>query len=272
MTGGVERGGGGGGEMAGGAEEGGRERREEVEKGLRGGAGEAGAKGEHDRGGGAGRNVHYVGKFEPGKKMDGLFSAFARAAEREPDLARPASCEIGAAVDQQAEHRRVAGKERLGHRSSLTEERRRFHVPVGPVAEQPWHDRRGPGQPRRDPHRAPPLLWLRVRVPPPARRRWVSDSFLAAGSSEREAELTSRHLVGANLAGHDSHGVGMVPRYVNSLLADELQLNRHVTVAQDSGTLLVLDEAYVDFAPDGTAAHFAPDDPSVIRLRTFSKA
>jgi uncharacterized oxidoreductase len=78
-------------------------------------------------------------------------------------------------------------------------------------------------------------------IPTPALRRWVSDIFLAAGSSEREAELTSHHLVGANLAGHDSHGVGMVPRYVNSLLADELQLNRHVTVAQDSGTLLVLD-------------------------------
>ena len=78
-------------------------------------------------------------------------------------------------------------------------------------------------------------------IPTTALRRWVSDIWLAAGSSEREAELTSHHLVGANLAGHDSHGVGMVPRYVDSLLADELQLNRRVTVAQDSGTLLVLD-------------------------------
>ena len=37
-------------------------------------------------------------------------------------------------------------------------------------------------------------------------------------------------------------------------------------------TLLVLDEAYVDLAPPGTAAPVAPDDPRVIRLRTFSKA
>ena len=78
-------------------------------------------------------------------------------------------------------------------------------------------------------------------IPTPALRRWVSDLWLAAGSSEREAQLTAEHLVGANLAGHDSHGVGMVPRYVNSLLADELQLNRHVAVAQDSGAMLVLD-------------------------------
>jgi len=38
------------------------------------------------------------------------------------------------------------------------------------------------------------------------------------------------------------------------------------------GTLLVLDEAYVEFAPEGTAAPVAADDPRVIRMRTFSKA
>lgn len=37
-------------------------------------------------------------------------------------------------------------------------------------------------------------------------------------------------------------------------------------------TLLVLDEAYVEFAPEGTAAPIAADDPRVIRMRTFSKA
>lgn len=38
------------------------------------------------------------------------------------------------------------------------------------------------------------------------------------------------------------------------------------------GTLLALDEAYVELAPDGTAPVIAADDPRVIRLRTFSKA
>ena len=36
--------------------------------------------------------------------------------------------------------------------------------------------------------------------------------------------------------------------------------------------LLVLDEAYVETAPEGTAAQVNPDDPRVIRMRTFSKA
>ena len=42
--------------------------------------------------------------------------------------------------------------------------------------------------------------------------------------------------------------------------------------AVPEGSLLVLDEAYVEFAPEGTAPAIDPDDPRVVRLRTFSKA
>ncbi|SEQ36394.1 pyridoxal phosphate-dependent aminotransferase [Thalassovita taeanensis] len=38
------------------------------------------------------------------------------------------------------------------------------------------------------------------------------------------------------------------------------------------GTLLVLDEAYVELAPESTAAPVEIEDPRVIRMRTFSKA
>ncbi|MDR5653233.1 pyridoxal phosphate-dependent aminotransferase [Ruixingdingia sedimenti] len=41
--------------------------------------------------------------------------------------------------------------------------------------------------------------------------------------------------------------------------------------AVPEGSLLVLDEAYVDLAPPGTAPGLDPDDPRVIRMRTFSK-
>ena len=41
--------------------------------------------------------------------------------------------------------------------------------------------------------------------------------------------------------------------------------------ALPAGTLLVLDEAYIDLAPPGTAPEVAADHPSVIRMRTFSK-
>lgn len=78
-------------------------------------------------------------------------------------------------------------------------------------------------------------------IPTSALHRWVSDLWLAAGSAPTESLLTADHLVGASLAGHDSHGVGMVPRYVNSWLANELQLNRHAAIVQDFGSMLTLD-------------------------------
>ncbi len=41
--------------------------------------------------------------------------------------------------------------------------------------------------------------------------------------------------------------------------------------ALPAGCLLVLDEAYVECAPEGTTAPVSADDPRVIRMRTFSK-
>ncbi len=42
--------------------------------------------------------------------------------------------------------------------------------------------------------------------------------------------------------------------------------------AVPDGCLLVLDEAYVEFAPEGTAPDFDTANPNVVRFRTFSKA
>ena len=78
-------------------------------------------------------------------------------------------------------------------------------------------------------------------LPTDATRNWVRDLWLAAGSGPGEAAIVSDHLVGANLAGHDSHGVGMIMPYVRSLKAGELQLNQRITVVTDSGSLLVVD-------------------------------
>ncbi len=72
----------------------------------------------------------------------------------------------------------------------------------------------------------------------------VAALFSQAGSSAREAELVAAQLVGANLTGHDSHGVGMVPRYVEVLLAGDLQLNAHPKPVMEAGAIRVLDAAY----------------------------
>ena len=46
---------------------------------------------------------------------------------------------------------------------------------------------------------------------------------------------------------------------------------RRMIEAVPEGTLVALDEAYIDLAPEGTAPEIEPEDPRVIRLRTFSK-
>lgn len=61
------------------------------------------------------------------------------------------------------------------------------------------------------------------------------------GSSEREAALVADQLVEANLTGHDSHGVGLLPRYIEVFRLGRLKVNQHVSVVADSGALLTLD-------------------------------
>lgn len=60
------------------------------------------------------------------------------------------------------------------------------------------------------------------------------------GSSEAEAHAVADNLVDANLAGHDSHGIGMLPRYVNAFLEGDLIPNAALAVEMDGGALLRL--------------------------------
>src|SRR5947209_20578978 len=78
-------------------------------------------------------------------------------------------------------------------------------------------------------------------IPTAALHRWVVDLWRSAGSNERESALVADHLVAANLSGHDSHGVGMAPRYVQSLLEGDLQLNQTVAIVTDGGSVLTVD-------------------------------
>jgi len=63
----------------------------------------------------------------------------------------------------------------------------------------------------------------------------------AKGSSVAEALRVADNLVEANLRGHDSHGVGMMPTYVDSFLKGSLKLNQTAKVVNDLGAVLVLD-------------------------------
>jgi uncharacterized oxidoreductase len=71
--------------------------------------------------------------------------------------------------------------------------------------------------------------------------RAVESIFATLGSDAREARLAADHLVEANLRGHDSHGVGMIPTYVANRLAGDLNLNERPAVLSDTSAFLLLD-------------------------------
>jgi uncharacterized oxidoreductase len=71
--------------------------------------------------------------------------------------------------------------------------------------------------------------------------RAIEAIALAGGSSAEEARLVADNLVTANVVGHDSHGIGMMPRYVEALQEGGLHPNRQVEVKFDAGALLSLD-------------------------------
>lgn len=72
-------------------------------------------------------------------------------------------------------------------------------------------------------------------------RTTVSDILVAAGSQREEAQKVADNLVLANLSGHDSHGVGMVPRYVDAVLEGGLVPNAGIEVKVDSASVLAID-------------------------------
>jgi hydroxycarboxylate dehydrogenase B len=65
--------------------------------------------------------------------------------------------------------------------------------------------------------------------------------FAAAGSAEAEAALVAEHLVEANLKGHDSHGVGMIPSYLRNLAGGKAATNQPGRVVSDHGSIIVYD-------------------------------
>ncbi len=69
----------------------------------------------------------------------------------------------------------------------------------------------------------------------------VREIFLACGCDAAESGRIATHLLGANLAGHDSHGVVRVPRYVEWLEAGYVLKGQSAEIVTDGGSFAVLD-------------------------------
>jgi uncharacterized oxidoreductase len=69
----------------------------------------------------------------------------------------------------------------------------------------------------------------------------VADIFARAESGPEEAQTIARHLVAANLVGHDSHGVIRVSRYVGYWREGKVRANQRATIAFETDSLALVD-------------------------------
>lgn len=83
-----------------------------------------------------------------------------------------------------------------------------------------------------------------LAIPASALQQLVADIFDTAGCSRSEAERIALYLVRANLAGHDSHGVVRVPRYIQMKREGLILADQKVDVVVDTPALAVVDGKY----------------------------
>jgi LDH2 family malate/lactate/ureidoglycolate dehydrogenase len=63
----------------------------------------------------------------------------------------------------------------------------------------------------------------------------------AAGASTEEAQAVAKGCVNANLAGHDSHGVIMIPNYIDRIKAGHIVPGAPWSIVQETATTTVID-------------------------------
>ncbi len=71
--------------------------------------------------------------------------------------------------------------------------------------------------------------------------RFITEIFVRLHADPVDAGHVASHLVTANLKGHDSHGVGMVPTYVRNIRSGALAIAAHAKVVHDKGAVLLID-------------------------------
>src|SRR5579884_1208812 len=65
--------------------------------------------------------------------------------------------------------------------------------------------------------------------------------FVAAGAPRAEAQIVMRHVVAANLAGHDSHGIIQIPTYIDRIKRGHIVPGAPWTIVRESATTTVVD-------------------------------
>ncbi len=77
---------------------------------------------------------------------------------------------------------------------------------------------------------------------PHPRLQTIADRLLqCAGASPEESGIIARHVVGANLAGHDSHGVIQIPAYIDRIRRGHIVPGAPIDIVQETPSTTVVD-------------------------------
>ncbi len=71
--------------------------------------------------------------------------------------------------------------------------------------------------------------------------RLVDAAFRKLGAKDEDAAIVARHMVGANLAGHDSHGVILLPTYVERARKGDVVMDAPFDVVEETATTARVD-------------------------------
>jgi hydroxycarboxylate dehydrogenase B len=80
-----------------------------------------------------------------------------------------------------------------------------------------------------------------VNITPQRAIDLVAAIAMAGGSPESEARGLGENLVDANLAGHDSHGVSMLPLYIDMVRAGTMKVGASPTIVAETAATLVVE-------------------------------
>ena len=73
------------------------------------------------------------------------------------------------------------------------------------------------------------------------RLQTIADRLLeCSGASSEEAEIIARHVIGANLAGHDSHGIIQIPTYIDRVKRGHIIPGAPFDIVQETASVIVI--------------------------------
>ncbi len=112
-----------------------------------------------------------------------------------------------------------------------------------------------------------------VRYKASTLRTFAEDIICALGGYPEYAEIVARHLVEANLVGHDSHGVFRLPQYTDFVNKGDIDTKARPTVERESTATAVIDghnawgHAVAEFATEVAATKADGTGMSAVGVR-----